>query len=79
MTGGSVTFKLDDGETLIVPDDELRRLYDSLWEISDDAGAVSTAALVMDVSRLHAYARRPVELTSQQTAVLRKAAALLHT
>ncbi len=33
-------------------------MYDSLWEISGEPGAVSTAALVMDVSRLKAVALR---------------------
>lgn len=77
MTGGSVTFTLDGGERLVVPDDALRRIYDSLWEISREPGAVSTAALIIDMSRLPPYARRPVELTGPQSAVLRQAVALL--
>jgi hypothetical protein len=78
MTGGSVSFTLDDGDMLRVPDEDLRQIYESLWKISHEPGAVSTAALVMDVSRLHPYARVPVALTAPQTAVLRKAVALLH-
>jgi hypothetical protein len=76
--GGSVTFTLDDGERLVVGDDDLRRIYDSLWEISREPGAVSTAALMKHTSRLSPYARRVVELTSPQSAALRKAVALLH-
>jgi hypothetical protein len=30
MTGGSVSFTLDDGETLLVPDEDLRRVYETL-------------------------------------------------
>jgi len=78
MAVGSVRFTLDDGETIIVPDDELRRIYESLWAMSPEPGAVSTAALVMDVSRLSHYGARSVELTTPQSAVFRKAVALLH-
>ena len=78
MSVGSVRFTLDDGETIIVPDDELRRIYESLWAMSNEHGAISTAALVMDVSRLSPYGTRSVELTIPQSAVFRKAVALLH-
>jgi hypothetical protein len=78
MAVGSVRFTLDDGETLIVPDDELRRIYESLWAMSRQPGAISTAALVMDVSRLSPFGPRSVELTAPQSAVFRKALALLH-
>jgi len=78
MAGGSVRFTLDDGETLVVPDDELRRMYESLWAMSREPGAISTAALVMDVSRLSPYGPRSVKLTTAQSAVFRKAVALLH-
>jgi len=78
MAGGSASFTLDDGETLRVPDEDLRPIYDSLWDSSDHQGAISTAALVMDLLRLHPYARRPVELTTTQSAALRKAMARAH-
>jgi hypothetical protein len=78
ITEGSVRFTLDDGETMIVPDHELRPLYESLWEISREPGAISTAALVMDASRMSDYARSAVELTTPQSVVLRKAVSQLH-
>jgi hypothetical protein len=78
MAVGSVRFTLDDGETIIVPDDELRRIYESLWSMSHEHGAISAAALVMDVSRLSPYGPRTVELTTPQSTVFRKALALLH-
>lgn len=70
---GLVRFTLDDGEALTVPDEGLRRIYDSLWEISQEPGAVSTAALVIDESPLSPYVSRPVALTAAQRAVFRKA------
>jgi hypothetical protein len=68
MAEDSVRFALDDGEMLNA---DLRRIYDSLWEISDEPGAVSTAAIVVDVSRLRAYAvprrvERPAERRAPQ-------------
>jgi hypothetical protein len=78
MIGESVSFTLDDGETLIVLDKDVRQVYDSLWEVSDEPGAVSTAALMMSMSRVRPYARLPVGLTTPQSTVLRKAVTLLH-
>jgi hypothetical protein len=78
MAGGSVTFTLDDGETLSVPDEALRPIYDTLWDLAREPGAVSTAALIMDARRLRPFARNPTELTTPQSAVLRKAMALIH-
>jgi len=78
MAVGSVSFTLDHGETIIVPDDELRRIYESLWAMSHEPGAISTAAVVMDVSRLSPYGPRSVDLKHPQSTVFRKAVALLH-
>jgi hypothetical protein len=78
MTGGSVNFTFDDGETLSVPDEDLRRVYDALWDLAKEPGAVSTAALLMDTWRLDPFTRRPISLTTSQSAVLRKTVALLH-
>jgi hypothetical protein len=52
MTGGSVSFTFDDGGTLIVLDEDVRQVYDSLWGISGEPGAVATAAYLMSMSRL---------------------------
>ena len=77
MSGESVSFTLDDGGTLTILDEDVRRIHDSLWEIRNEPGAVSTDALMMSMSRLRPYARVPVALTFAQSAVLRKAVALL--
>lgn len=77
MAGDSIRFALDDGETLYVPDEDLRPVYEVLWDLAKEPGAVSTAALVMDARRLHPFHRQPIELTTTQSAVLRKAVALL--
>jgi hypothetical protein len=78
MTGGSVSFTLDDGETLLVPDQDLRRVYETLWDLSAQPGAVSTAALLLEASRIQEFMRGRIELTTPQSAVLRKAVELLH-
>jgi hypothetical protein len=77
MTGGSVSFNLDDGETLLVPDEDLRRVYETLWELSKEPGAVSTAALLIGSWRTREFMRTQIEFTTLQSAVLRKAVALL--
>jgi hypothetical protein len=78
MAGGSLTFILDDGETVSVADEELRPIYDALWALSSQSGAISTAALIMDARRLRPFARRPIALTTPQSAMLRKAMTLVH-
>jgi hypothetical protein len=78
MPEGSVRFTLDDGETLIVPDDELRQIYDTLWERSREPGAVSTAALLIEASRLREALRPKIELTTSPSNALRQAVARLH-
>jgi hypothetical protein len=77
MQSGSVRFTLADGETLIVAEEDLRRIYELLWELVGEPGAVSTAALLMDASRLSEFARAPVTLTTSQSAALGKAVARL--
>lgn len=78
MPEASVSFKLDDGETLSIADEALRSVYETLWELAKVPGAVSTAALLMDARRLRPYHRKPMELTTPQSAVLRQAVALVH-
>lgn len=76
--GGSVRFILDDGTALDVPAPDVRRLYELLWQLSEERGAVSTAAVLIGASRGSASPRTHVELTSPQSAVLREAVAMLH-
>ena len=77
MSGGSVSFTLDDGEKLRVPDADLQRVYDMLWDLAKEPGAVSTAALLKDTWQQQPFARSPISLTTPQSAVLRKAIAQL--
>ena len=77
MESGSARFTLADGEKLIVPDRDLRRIYDLLWELAAEPGAVSTAALLMDVSRRSEFAHAPITLTASQSAALGDAMARL--
>jgi hypothetical protein len=75
MAGGSVSFALDDGGTLTVLDRDVQHVYEALWGISGEPGAVTTAAYLMSQSRVRPHARLPVELTILQSAALRKAVA----
>jgi hypothetical protein len=79
MSGGSVRFLLDDGETLIVAEDDLRQVYELLWRLAPRPGAVSTAAVVHNALQLSEFARTRIELTTTQGTALREALALLGT
>jgi hypothetical protein len=77
MAAGSVSFTFDDGDAVSVPQGDLRRVYDALWDLAKGPGAVSTAALLMDAWRLHPFVRKPIALTTSQSAVLRRALSLV--
>ncbi|MGH3056186.1 MAG: hypothetical protein ACRDL7_14525 [Gaiellaceae bacterium] len=79
VAGGSVRFTIDDGDTLTVSDEDLPRVYDELWRLAPQPGAVTAAALVHAASLQSELTRRPVELTATQGAMLREAIARLHT
>jgi len=42
---GGWSFTLNNGESLRIPDEDLRRIYEALWGFAEERGAVSTAAL----------------------------------
>ena len=73
----SVRFTLDDGETLVVADEDIGRIYELLWGLAHEAGAVFTAALLIEASRTSEYACTPIKPTPPQSAALREAVALL--
>jgi hypothetical protein len=73
MESGSVRFVLSYGDTLTVPEEDLRPVYELLWDLASEKGAISTAALVMGAARLHKFAREPITLNAEQSAVLRQA------
>ncbi len=73
MSSGSVQFTLDDGEALVISDDDLQPVYDRLWQLAPQPGAVSAAALVHAALLQSEFTRRPIELTKPQSAVLREA------
>ena len=70
---------LDDGGTVTVEDEDLWPIYELLWELAKEPGAISTAALLMDAGRMNPFARRPVTLTKPQSAVLRQVVARMAT
>lgn len=58
---------------MTVEGDELRRVYDGLWTLTDVPGAVSTAALLMwEADRKPSY-RCTVCLNGPQSAAFRRA------
>lgn len=78
MAGSApIRFILDDGETLAIADEDVGRVYELLWGLAHEGGAVFTAALLIEASRTSAYARTPIKLTPPQSAALREAVALL--
>ena len=42
-----IDFRLSDGTSLRVQDEQLRQIYQALWDLSDVPGAISTAAMLM--------------------------------
>jgi len=64
-------FRLAGGEFVRLDSDELRAVYDELWVLEGEPGAVTTAALVIHALRTTGTA--PVELDERQSAVFRLA------
>jgi hypothetical protein len=64
---------LDGGGTMDMSDDAVQRVYEELWALAAERGAVTTAAMLLGELRKPDVARRTVELTSAQSAVLRQA------
>lgn len=75
MASAAVVFLLADGTSLLVPEVDLRHVYDELWSYSDRAGAISTAVLLIEEARKQDRYRLPVELTPQQSNALSQAVA----
>lgn len=69
---GSVRFKLVGGTTVIVERDDLRRVYEELWTLSNAPGAVSTAALLLDEGGKHRRYPEAVNLNRPQSDALKR-------
>jgi hypothetical protein len=72
-SSGVIDFRLSDGTSLRVQDEELRQIYEALWDLSDLPGAISTAAMLMHEGNRSARFRHPIELNVAQGDVLRQA------
>ena len=77
MPGGPVRFTLDGGKTLTVAEKDVPRVYDLLWQLAPQPGAITTAAALHTAAQQSEFSRLPVELTAMQAAMLRQAIALL--
>ena len=53
------------------------RVYDLLWQLAPQPGAITTAAALHMAAQQSEASRFPLELTATQAAVLRQAIALL--
>jgi hypothetical protein len=76
MGGGQhehVGFLLSDGQSVTVTEDDLRRVYEELWNLAHEPGAVSTAALLLHEWQKRGVTRTTIELAPLQSDVLRKA------
>jgi hypothetical protein len=70
----SVNFDLEDGTTVTVESDDLRRVYDELWLLSRAfPGAISTAALLLDEAGRHRRRRYGINLDRAQGSALTRA------
>ena len=63
---------LDDGETLVIPAQDVSRVCENLWRCAPVPDAVALAAAVTAES-LRPSIHIPLRLTAPQTATLRKA------
>ena len=77
MAESAVRVTLDDGQMLVIADEDVERVYELLWELAHEPGAVFTAALLIEASRTSEFARSAPTLTPTQSAVLREAVARL--
>jgi len=70
-------FILNDGEMLVVPDEFLSQVYELLWQLAPQPGAVEMAAMIRGASRESVRAGRPLDLSTTQSNALREALGLL--
>ena len=77
MPGGPVRFRLDDGETLTLAQEDLAEIYELLWQFAPKQGAISLATVIRGATQSDVL-RAPVDLDPKQSAALREAMALVH-
>jgi len=78
VSGTPARFTLNDGQMLVVPNDQVSQIYELLWQLAPKPGAISMAALLRSMSREPARYGAPLDLTAAQSTVLREAVVLLH-
>lgn len=70
---GRGLFRLADGEMVDLRGDEFRAIFDMLWMLEEEPGAVLTAALLLHEWRRGMEGREAVELDERESAVFRLA------
>lgn len=71
--GEEVRLTLHDGERLTIADEDVPRVYENVWRLVPKPGAVTLAQALKAASRERPLTRHPVELTENQSAIIREA------
>jgi hypothetical protein len=75
VSGEELRLTLHDGETLAIARQDISRVCENLWRLAPEPDALVLAAVVFGESR-DPSRHTPLELTSGQSAVIRKAVAM---
>jgi hypothetical protein len=73
VTADVVEFGLPDGTSLKIPDSDLQRVYEALWDLAGTPGAIATAAMLIDEEHRPMPYRHPVELNDREADALKQA------
>jgi hypothetical protein len=76
MTVAEVRLTLHDGELLIIASGDVDRVYENLWRLAPESGAVTLAGILVAESRGQMRRRYPLDLTEAQSAIIREAIAM---
>jgi hypothetical protein len=74
MPGGSLHFILADGELLALAHGELSEVYELLWKLPSQKGAISVAAMIRVAVRSDLLGS-PIDLDEAQSEAMREAVA----
>jgi len=74
MPGGSLHFILADGELLTLAQGEVSEVYELLWKLEPQKGAISVAAMIRVAARSDLLGS-PIDLDETQSEAMREAVA----
>lgn len=67
---------LHDGELLTIASGDVDRVYENLWRLAPRPGALTLAGVLVAESRGQTRRGFPLDLTEEQSAIIREAIAL---